>query len=166
MGDSVDRVLQQWHAERPDLETSPMGIVGRIQRASRLLERGLSENFARFDLQVWEFDILATLRRSGPPYALTAGGLSTSSMITSGAVTNRIDRLVARGLVTRDIDPANRRSVVIGLTDSGWQMVEDVLEPHVSFEQQLLACLSDDEQEQLARLLRTLLVGLGDVPQD
>ena len=164
MGDHVERVLQQWHAERPDLDVSPMGVVGRIQRASRLLERGLAENFAGHGLQVWEFDILATLRRSGPPYGLTAGALSSSAMITSGAVTNRIDRLVARGLVTRETDPDNRRSVVITLTDSGWQLVEDVLPSHVTNEERLLSVLDADEQEQLAGLLERLLVGLGDAP--
>ncbi len=164
MGDNVDRVLQQWRAERPDLEASPMGIVGRIQRASRLLERGLSENFARHDLQLYEFDILATLRRSGPPYRLTAGALSGSSMVTSGAITNRVDRLVARGLVTRATDPASRRSVIISMTESGWALINNVLVHHVAHEERLLACLSVEEQQQLATLLRTLLIGLGDVP--
>ena len=163
-GDHVDRVLQQWRAERPDLDASPMGVVGRIQRVSRMLERGLSENFARHDLQLWEFDILATLRRSGAPYRLTAGALSDSSMRTSGAITNRIDRLLARSLVTRETNPDNRRSVVITLTRNGWALIEDVLVDHVNHEEHLLACLSADEQQQLATLLRTLLVGLGDVP--
>ncbi|MFI6518120.1 MarR family winged helix-turn-helix transcriptional regulator [Spirillospora sp. NPDC050679] len=166
MGDNVDRVLRQWRAERPDLDASPMGVVGRIQRASRRLERGLSENFARHGLQLWEFDILGTLRRSGPPYRLSAGALSDSSMVTSGAITNRIDRLVAKGLVTRETDPGNRRSVVITLTESGWKVVEDVLDHHVGYEEQVLDCLNDEEQEQLAGLLRTLLVRLGDVPRD
>lgn len=164
MGDHVDRVLQQWRAERPDLEASPMGVVGRIQRASRLLERGLSENFARHDLQLWEFDILGTLRRSGPPYRLAAGALSDSSMVTSGAITNRIDRLVDRGLVTRETDPGNRRSVVVTLTESGRAIVDNVLVHHVAYEERLLACLDAEEQQQLAALLRTLLSGLGDVP--
>ncbi|GGS34896.1 MULTISPECIES: MarR family winged helix-turn-helix transcriptional regulator [Actinokineospora] len=164
MGDHVDRVLRQWAAERPDLAAAPMGVVGRVQRASRLLERGLTENFARHGLQLWEFDILGTLRRSGPPYRLTAGALSASSMVTSGAITNRIDRLVARGLVTRETDPGNRRSVVITLTESGWTAVEDVLEHHVSHEERALSCLNADEQRELARLLRKLLIGLGDVP--
>lgn len=164
MGDHVDQVLQQWRAERPDLNASAMGIVGRFQRASRLLERGLSENFARYDLQLWEFDILATLRRSGPPYRLTAGALSASSMVTSGAITNRIDRLVARGLVTRETDPENRRSVVITLTESAWALIDNLLVHHLAHEESVLACLSADEQQQLATLLRTLLIGLGDVP--
>ncbi|MGI5171619.1 MarR family winged helix-turn-helix transcriptional regulator [Spirillospora sp. CA-253888] len=166
MGDNVDRVLRQWRAERPDLDASPMGVVGRIQRASRRLERGLTENFARHGLQLWEFDILGTLRRSGPPYRLSAGALSDSSMVTSGAITNRIDRLVAKGLVTRETDPDNRRSVVITLTESGWKLIEDVLDHHVTYEEQLLDCLNEQEQEQLAGLLRTLLVRLGDVPKD
>lgn len=163
MGDNVDRVLEQWRAERPDLDASPMGIVGRIQRASRLLERGLSEHFARHELQLWEFDILATLRRSGPPYRLTAGALSDSSMVTSGAITNRIDRLVAKSLVTRETDPGNRRSVVITLTERGWTLIDKVLTYHVANEENLLLSLSADEQQQLAALLRTLLIGLGDV---
>ncbi len=164
MGDNVDRVLQQWRAERPDLQASPMGIVGRVQRASRRLERGLSENFARHDLQLWEFDILGTLRRSGPPYRLTAGALSDSSMVTSGAITNRIDRLVARGLATRETDPDNRRSVLITLTETGCALITNVLAHHVAHEERLLACLSAEEQQQLATVLRTLLIGLGDVP--
>jgi DNA-binding MarR family transcriptional regulator len=161
-GDHVDGVLRQWGAERPDLDASPMGIIGRIQRASRRLERGLAENFARFDLQLWEFDILGTLRRSGPPYRLTAGALSASSMVTSGAITNRVDRLVDRGLVTRETDPNNRRSVVITLSQAGWDLIENVLGHHVTHEEKLLASLSADEQERLATLLRTLLVGLDD----
>lgn len=164
MGDNVDRVLEQWRAERPDLEASPMGVVGRIQRASRLLEHGLSEHFASHDLQLWEFDILATLRRSGPPYRLTASALSDSSMVTSGAITNRVDRLEARGLVTRETDRGNRRFVAITLTETGWDVIDTILTHHVANEAHLLASLSADEQQQLAALLRTLLIGLGDEP--
>ncbi|WCB96719.1 hypothetical protein DSM104299_05485 [Baekduia alba] len=164
MGDNVDRVLEQWRAERPDVEASPMGVIGRVQRASRLLDRALSDNFANHGLQLWEFDILATLRRSGPPFRLTAGALSASSMVTSGAITNRIDRLVARGLVTRETDPHNRRSVVITLAASGQTLIDDALVQHVAHEETLLASLSAKQQQQLAALLRTLLTGLGDVP--
>ena len=164
MGDHVDRVLEQWRTERPDLTADPMGVVGRIQRASRLLERGLSENFARHGLQLWEFDILATLRRAGPPYRLTAGALSDSAMVTSGAITNRIDRLEARGLVTRETDPENRRQVSITLTEEERGLVDDVLVGRVANEDRLLASLSAAEQRRLAALLRTLLIGLGDAP--
>lgn len=166
MADHVDRVLEQWRTERPDIDPTPMGVVGRIKRASRLLERKLGEHFAGHDLQLWEFDILATLRRTGPPYRLTAGALVDASMVTSGAITNRIDRLTAKGLVTRETDPASRRSVLITLTDSGRRLVDDVVADHVDLETALLTTLSPSEQEHLAALLRKLLTGLGDaLPQ-
>jgi DNA-binding MarR family transcriptional regulator len=164
MEDHLDRVLQQWHAERPDVDASPMGVVGRIQRASRVLERRLVENFARHGLELWEFDVLATLRRSGPPYQLTAGELSASSMVTSGAITNRVDRLVAKGLLSRETDPANRRSVVITLTTDGWNLIERVLEDHVEHERRLLGSLTVKQQQQIAGLLRTLLNALEGEP--
>ncbi|MEV4621508.1 MarR family winged helix-turn-helix transcriptional regulator [Asanoa sp. NPDC049573] len=165
MADNVDRLLDQWRAERPDLDASPMGVVGRVQRASRLLERRLSDHFAARDLQLWEFDILATLLRSGPPYRLTAGDLAASSMITSGAITNRIDRLVARGLVSRETDPANRRSVLITLTGAGHDLVDQAMADHVANESRLIGALGPREQKQLADLLRTLLTALGDTPE-
>ena len=159
MGDAVDRILMQWHEERPDVDVSPIGVVGRISRAARVLERGLQKEYARHGLQSWEFDILATLRRSGAPYELTAGALASSSMVTSGAITNRIDRLVARDLVTREVDPENRRTVRIGLTAGGKKLVDDVLPLHVANEASLLEPLSPAEQEKLAGLLRKLLAG-------
>jgi DNA-binding MarR family transcriptional regulator len=158
MEDAVDRVLAQWQAARPDLDVFPMGVVGRLSRAARQLERGLQEEFARHGLQAWEFDILATLRRSGAPFELTAGALASSSMVTSGAITNRVDRLVARGLATREVDPENRRTVRIGLTPEGRRLVDEVLPRHVANEARLLEALSPAEQERLAGLLRKLLV--------
>lgn len=162
MKDNVDWRIDQWRTERPDIDPTPMGVVGRIQRACRLLEREIRANFAAHDLQLWEFDILGTLRRSGPPYRLNAGQLVESSMVTSGAITNRIDRLVARELVTREVDPHNRRSVLITLTETGRELVDEVLVHHLDLEVQLLSRLSDHDQELLAGLLRSLLVGLGD----
>jgi len=164
VGDTLDWILDQWRAERPDLDPSPMGVVGRIQRASRLLEQGLSDYFAGHGLQLWEFDILSTLLRSGPPYQLTAGALGRASMISSGAVTNRIDRLAARDLVTRETDPANRRSVVITLTASGRDLINSALPGHIGNENRLLSALATADQQQLASLLRTLLAALGDLP--
>lgn len=164
MRDNVDGVLKQWEIERPDIDPAPMGIVGRIQRADRLLERELRSNFTAHGLQLWEFDVLATLRRTGYPYQLTAGGLVDSSMVTSGALTNRIDRLVEQGFVTRETDPDNRRRVLITLTGRGRQLVDEVVVNHVDLEAYLLAYLDSDEQQQLAGLLRKLLVGLGDAP--
>ncbi|HLT10112.1 MAG TPA: MarR family transcriptional regulator [Micromonosporaceae bacterium] len=164
MADHVDRVLAQWRVERPDLDPTPMGVVGRISRAARLLERRLSANFARYGLQQHEFDMLATLRRSGHPYRLTAGALLTASMVTSGAITNRVDKLAAKGLVTRETDPSNRRSVLITLTDRGRRLVDEVLVAHVAREAELLAVLTPRDRQQLARILRNLLEALGDTP--
>ena len=162
--DSVDRVLEQWAAERPGIDASPMGVVGRVQRACRLLDRGVSDRLAAHGLQLWEFDILATLLRSGAPYRLSAGALVGAAMVTSGAITNRIDRLVARGLVDRETDPGNRRSVRITLTDAGRELVDTALTDHVANETDLLAGLTPKEQAQLAGLLRKLLLHLGDRP--
>lgn len=166
MDDRVDRVLAQWRIERPDIDPTPMGIVGRISRAARILERALQGLFARFDLQPGEFDILATLRRSGRPYQLSAGALATSSMVTAGAITNRIDRLVAKDLVTRDLDPANRRAVIIALTTKGRGLIDKAVVAHLDNEQRLLAHLSAEDQERLATLLRDLLIALDDTPPD
>lgn len=164
MEDSVDRLLDQWRTERPDIDPAPMGVVGRISRAHHWLGREIGDNFAAFGLQRHEFDIIATLRRAGSPYQLTAGALVETSMVTSGAITNRIDRLVTRGLVTRETDPANRRSVHITLTEEGLRLVDDVVAHHVELEARLLGALAPDEQDQLAGLLRRLLVSLGDAP--
>lgn len=162
MEDNVDWRMDQWRVERPDIDPTPMGVVARIQRACRLLERELRDHFATHDLQLWEFDILGTLRRSGHPYRLTAKQLVESSMVTSGAITNRIDRLVAREMVTRELDPLNRRSVLITLTDRGRELIDGVVVDHVDLEARLLAKLSSGDQERLAGLLRQLLNSLGD----
>lgn len=166
MADHVDRVLAQWQEQRPDLDASPMGVVGRLSRASRLLERGLQDNFARFGLQHGEFDLLATLRRAGPPFELTAGQLVAASMVTSGAVTNRVDRLVAKRLVDRRHDPDNRRQVLIRLTDAGRQLIDEAVAAHVQHEDALLAGLTERDRAQVARLLRKLLLSLGDQAGD
>ncbi|MGN9842465.1 MarR family winged helix-turn-helix transcriptional regulator [Nonomuraea sp. H19] len=162
MEDNVDWRMNQWRTERPDIDPTPMGVVARIQRACRLLERELRDHFATHDLQLWEFDILGTLRRSGQPYQLTAGQLVEQSMVTSGAITNRIDRLVARELVTREVDPLNRRSVLITLTERGRELIDRVVVDHVDLEAKLLSKLSGRDQEDLAGLLRKLLTSLGD----
>lgn len=162
MRDSADRMVEQWTAERPDLDPAPMGVAARLMRAGRLFQREVADNFAAHDLQSWEFDILATLRRSGDPYRLTAGALVEASMVTSGAITNRIDRLETRGLVSRETDPANRRSVLITLTESGLKLIDEVVPGHIENEARVLAALSDREQDQLNKLLRKLLAGMGD----
>lgn len=160
--DAVDAILSQWAAVRPDVDAAPMGVVGRLSRAARLLERGLAPVFAEHGLQPGEFDILATLRRAAGSTGMAAGALAASAMVTSGAITNRIDRLVAKGLVTRDLDPENRRSVRIALTPAGRRLVDQAVVEHVANERRLLAALDDEAQEQLAALLKRLLVAMGD----
>ncbi|TDC58188.1 MarR family transcriptional regulator [Actinomadura sp. KC345] len=162
MSDAVDQILEQWKRERPDVAAWPMGIIGRISRLSLLLDRELREFFGAHGLEKWEFDVLATLRRSGPPYELTAGALNRSAMVTSGAITNRIDRLAARGLVERIRDEGDRRSVRVRLTDQGWALIEEVLPLHTANEARLLESLGPQEREQLADALRGLLEVLGD----
>lgn len=162
MSDAVDRVLIQWQDERPDLDVSAMAVIGRISRASALLDRRIGRTLAAYDVQPGEFDLLATLRRSGAPYRLTVGQLLKSTMVTSGAVTHRLNRLDDKQLVTRDLDPNNRRSVIVTLTKKGLDLVDRALPAHVDNEQRQLACLTRQKQEALADLLRELLVGLGD----
>jgi DNA-binding MarR family transcriptional regulator len=160
--DAVDRILGQWAQVRPDLDSSPVGVIGRVSRLSRLVDRVLAESFARHDLESWMYDVLATLRRSGPPFELTAGDLVGQTMVTSGAITNRIDRLQARGLVER-AGSEDRRKVIVRLTEQGRALVDRVVQDHLDTERGILAPLSPRQQEELARLLRKLLVGLGDV---
>jgi DNA-binding MarR family transcriptional regulator len=162
--DAVDRIAGQWHAVRPDLDVTPMTVIGRVSRLSRLVDRRLAANFARFGIESWMYDVLATLRRSGEPYELTAGDLVRQSMVTTGAITNRIDRLVARGLVSRATDPDNRRQVLIGLTAAGRALVDELVVGHLAAEQRLLSGLSERDQQQLARLLRKFLLHHGDGP--
>jgi DNA-binding MarR family transcriptional regulator len=162
MGDAVDALLAQWARERPDVDVSPMGVVGRISRLSRLLDQQLKEFFDAHGLERWEFDMLATLRRSGPPYALTAGALNKAAMTTTGAITNRVDRMAAKGLVERVPDERDRRSVRVRLTEHGWNVVEELVGPHTENEARLLAALPSPDRDRLAALLRTLLESLGD----
>lgn len=166
MSDAVELVLAQWRRERPDVDAWPMGIVGRISRLSRLLDIRLKEFFAEHGLERWEFDVLATLRRPGPPYELTAGALNRAAMITSGAITNRIDRMAKRGLVERVPDETDRRSIRVRLTERGWETVEKLVGPHTENEALLLAALDPSERDRLAATLRDLLESLGDTSLD
>ena len=158
MRDDVDRILDQWAAERPDLDTSPMGIIGRISRLSRSLSRSIGATLAHHGLQPDEFDVLATLRRSGPPHQLTPTQLRGSMMITSATMTHRLDKLDQRGLISRRPDPSDRRGLLIGLTADGRSLVDRALDDHVENEHRLLAGLSPGDREQLASLLRRLVV--------
>ncbi|SHE69641.1 MarR family winged helix-turn-helix transcriptional regulator [Streptoalloteichus hindustanus] len=162
--DAVAAIIDQWRRERPDLDPSPIGVVGRLGRLTVLIDRGLAQNFARYDLTGWEFDVLAALRRSGDPFRLTVGRLQSTMMISSGTMTHRLDRLEKRGLVERAPDPADRRGVLVQLTHGGRELVDEVVGAHLDRERQLLAGLDGPGQDQLADLLRQLLVHLGDTP--
>ncbi|MDT7565404.1 MAG: hypothetical protein QOG76_4028 [Pseudonocardiales bacterium] len=162
MSDAVDAIVDQWRRERPDVadELWAMSIVGRVQRLNRVLERELAAFFTQRGLQHWETDMLFTLRRAGNP--LSAGALLRSAMVTSGAITNRIDRLEARELVERIRDTEDRRSVLIRLTRRGRDLVDGVLAEHLANERRILAGLTTEERESLSALLRTTLEHLGD----
>lgn len=164
MSDAVDQVLDQWKRERPDVAAWPMGIVGRISRLSALLDRELKAFFSGHGLERCEFDVLDTLRRSGPPYELAAGTLNKAAMVTSGAITNRIDRLAAKGLVERVRDEDDRRSVRVRLTERGWTTIEGLVPLHAANEARVLESLDPEERDRLAGALRGLLESLGDTP--
>ena len=162
MADAVDAIIAMWAREKPELDATPMGVVGRISRVSRLLDKELKDFFAGHGLEFWEFDVLATLRRSGAPYELSAGTLLKTAMVTSGAITNRVDRMEAKGLVERVRDPGDRRGVRIRLTPAGLKLIDELVPLHVANERRLLAVLTADDSSTLADLLRTLATGLGD----
>ncbi|GAA2732475.1 MarR family transcriptional regulator [Actinocorallia aurantiaca] len=164
--DAVDLIVEQWARALPDLDASPMEVLGRLSRLTRIVERELKKLFSEFGLERGEFDVLATLRRAGSPDGMTAGALARSSMVTSGAVTNRLDRLVAKGYVTRDVDPENRRTVVVALTPTGRDLVDRAIVAHVANEQRILAALDRHQRADLAATLRTLLLSLGDEVND
>lgn len=151
--DHVGRILEQWRTERPDLDTSPMGVIGRLHRLAARLDAELRPVFAEAGLTDGDFDVLASLRRAGAPYELTPGALGASTMVTSGAVTKRVDRLLGAGLVERRVCDDDARSRLVRLTDEGLALVDDLVERHVANEHRLLAGLSDLERSRLAHLL-------------
>jgi DNA-binding MarR family transcriptional regulator len=154
--DPVDLILSQWQRERPDLDRSPMAVVGRISRIARRIDLAQRATFARYDLDPPAFDVLATLRRSGEPFALTAGDLMRSAMVTSGAITQRLDRLETRDLVRRRPHPGDGRVVLVSLTPAGRELVDRVLPDHLATEERLLAGLTRQQRAALADLLRAL----------
>ncbi|MFC8450908.1 MarR family winged helix-turn-helix transcriptional regulator [Kitasatospora sp. NPDC057223] len=162
MTDHVDRVLEQWSAERPDLDVSPMAVIGRMKRLHQLIEAELRRTFAAHGLDAASFDVLATLRRSGPSHSLTPAALMRSAMVTSGAITQRLDRLESRGLVTRTPSETDGRVVHVALSAEGLALIDRALPDHVATEHRLLAALTPDRRDTLADTLRDLLQSLGD----
>jgi DNA-binding MarR family transcriptional regulator len=158
--DGVDLIVEQWRRERPDLDSSPIGVVGRISRLARELEQRLEPVYREHGLESGWHDVLATLRRTGPPYRLRPTEFTGALMLTSSGTTKRLDRLEQAGLITRAPDPADRRGTLITLTSKGLELIDNVTEAHLDNERQLLASLSDAEQSRLADLLRKLQLGL------
>src|SRR4051794_12423211 len=152
--DHVDTILEQWARERPDLDASPIGLIGRLHRLADVLNVELRTVFAEQGLGDGDFDVLVTLRRHGTPYELTPGELGASTMVTSSAVTKRIDRLERARLVTRTVSEHDARSRRIRLTDAGFALVDRLMADHVANEARLVSGLSPDDRRRLADLLR------------
>jgi DNA-binding MarR family transcriptional regulator len=162
--DAVDRILAQWAGERPDLDFSPVGVIGRITQLQREVHLAQRATFARHGLDAPSFDVLAALRRSGPPYQLTPTALMRTALVTSGAITQRLDRLEERGLITRERSAEDGRAVVVSLTPAGSEALDAALPDHLATERTLLDGMPEDDRERLAELLRRFLVSLGRVP--
>ncbi|UOA28224.1 MarR family transcriptional regulator [Pseudosulfitobacter sp. DSM 107133] len=155
--DHVDRVLAQWKSERPDLEVVPMGVLGRLKRLHNHVAAQLETVYRANGLTAASFDVLATLRRAGPPYALSPSELISWTMVTSGTMTNRLDRLAAAGLVERRPNPEDGRGSVVALTPQGYAMIDRVVTEHVANQHDILSALSTDQRDALDGLLRQWL---------
>jgi len=155
--DEVDDLVAAWQAERPDLDVQPLQVLSRVSRLARHLDRARRTAFAGHGLETWEFDVLSALRRQGSPYQLSPGALLRATLVTSGTMTNRIDRLAAAGLVLRQPDPQDKRGVLVTLPAEGRARVDAALADLLGREEALLARLDRGERELLAGLLRTLL---------
>lgn len=158
----MDRIVAQWRRERPDLNTAPLGLFGRLFRAAQLTDTALGEMLVEHGLQTGWFDLLAALRRAGAPYELNPTQLMRATMLSSGGMTKRLDRMVDAGLVERRPDPGDRRGTLVGLTRRGKTVIDKAVDAHLSNEERLLRSLSSAERRNLDELLRTLL---GDLEQ-
>lgn len=160
--DHVDGIIDQWNRERPDVDVSGMEIIGRLGRLERIIRPRLDAVFAEHDLESWEFDVLATLLRNGAPHQLTPGRLLDSMMITSGAMTNRLDRLESRGLVERSKSPDDGRQVLVTLTKTGMRKVDATLVDHAANELEIVSELGARDRATLITLLRRLSLSFTD----
>ena len=162
MRDEVDELVEAWGRERGDLDLDPVAVFSRISRLSRHLELARRDAFAAHGMEQWEFDVLAALRRAGTPYELSPGRLLRETLVTSGTMTNRVDRLSARGLVERYPDPDDRRGVIVRLTAEGKSVVDAAFTELLEAERALLEALSERDRKKLASLLRNLLAPFSD----
>jgi DNA-binding MarR family transcriptional regulator len=154
--DEVDRIVEDWSRERPDVDFAPLQVLSRVGRLARHLDRARRQAFAASGLEPWEFDVLAALRRAGAPYQLSPKALLQQTLVSSGTMTNRIDRLVERRLVERRTDPHDGRGVLVVMTGRGTEAVDDAISELLAGEAELLEGLSKGDQERLAALLRKL----------
>lgn len=160
--DEVDRIVDAWHRERPDLDFSPLLVLSRVSRLSRHLDRERRTAFAASGLEPWEFDVLSALRRAGTPYRLSPKLLLQQTLVSSGTMTNRIDRLVERGLVERHHAPNDGRSILVTMTELGRDRVDAAISALMDSERELLGTLGPAERERLAGLLRKLSLDFDD----
>lgn len=154
--DEVDQIVAAWRRERPDVEVTPLEIFSRLTRLAKHLERLRKQAFTTHGLEVWEWDVLSALRRSGDPYELSPGQLVAATMVTSGTMTNRVDRLVARGLVVRRPAPSDRRGILVRLTPDGRARVDGALDTLLDLEHAMLERVPAAEREHVVHALRTL----------
>lgn len=160
--DQIDQIVALWRAVRPDLDPSSTEVIGRIARMEYFITRRVLQDLALHQINVGEFDVLAALRRAGTPFQLSPGQLQNMVLISSGALTNRINRLEKAELVTRRTDPNDRRGVIVTLTDKGLTVIEDAVSHHLAAEAELLEPLDQAERVQLAALLKKLLLAQKD----
>jgi DNA-binding MarR family transcriptional regulator len=160
--DEVDRIVAAWRRERPDLDVAPLEVLSRVMRLARHLDLARRGAFARHGLETWAFDVLSALRRSGEPYRLSPGTLLTQTLVTSGTMTNRIDRLVEHGLVRRRPTPEDRRGVLVELTPAGLAQVDAAMADLLASERRLLHGLAAEDHATLARLLRVIVAPFDD----
>ncbi|MCL1057230.1 MarR family transcriptional regulator [Shewanella gelidimarina] len=155
--EDIDKVVAQWGEQKPHLDTVPMAIFGRIMRLQKHIEAEVAACHKHYGLTMGEFDVLATLRRAGEPFNLTPSALLSSMMLTSGAMTNRLDKLESKGFIERVHSTEDRRSVSVGLTEKGFATIDDAIEAHVRVQHKLVQQLSDTEKPELNQLLKTWL---------
>src|SRR3954454_10838154 len=162
MRDEVDELLEAWGRERDELDLAPVAVFSRVSRLARRLELARRDAYATHGIEQWEFDVLAALRRAGAPYELSPGRLLRETLVTSGTMTNRVDRLSARGLVERYPDPDDRRGVIVRLTGEGRTAVDGAFTALLDAERALLEVLPERDRKRLASLLRGLLAAFAD----
>lgn len=155
--DAIDQLIAQWAREKPALDTEPMAIMGRLLRVAKYIETQVAQLHKSYDLTLGEFDVLATLRRSGEPFLLTPSELIDSMLLTSGAMTNRLDKLSSKGLISRLHNQSDRRSLPVQLTEQGVTLIDEVIEKHVQVQHSLFQSMSHDQKQQLNQHLKYLM---------